>query len=111
MRRHMLVHRLQRGWRQLFGPARRRLWRRPYVPLVTQLEARTLLSSAPLAIPVPSGQTTTIRDANGVRVQLKLAGPGYGLLTLTNGQRSGGQMDTLTLKNTTGRTSLAITTS
>lgn len=76
-------------------------------PCIEVLEDRNLLST--IEIPLQAGRPVTFNDTDGSLVRIKLTGPGYGSVTLTNGLTAGGQLDTLQLHHTTGGSSLAIT--
>ena len=68
---------------------------------IESLEPRQMLSGNPIVIPIVSGTTYTFKDADSTTVKIKLTGAGSGQLTLTNGLKTGGSIDTLSITGTT----------
>lgn len=68
-----------------------------------------MLSGNPIVIPIVSGTTYSFRDGDGTTVKVKLTGAGSGQMTLTNGLKTGGSIDTLSLSGTNSASQLKIT--
>ncbi len=76
---------------------------------IESLEPRQMLSGNPIVIPIVSGTTYTFKDADNTTVKIKLTGAGSGQLTLTNGLKTGGAIDTLSITGTNTASQLKIT--